>query len=63
MDSKRSIPGWVGPLAGPVLGAFFGLGASSPPDGNPSVMYIAVGAVMGFFAGLIVWWMDHMKTR
>jgi hypothetical protein len=62
MAKDGGIPGWLGPVVGPLLGAFAGYRAANR-SGAESVPYIAGGAVLGLVAGLIVWWMDARKGR
>jgi MFS family permease len=61
----NAIPGWAGPVVGPILGALIGTGIllrEGDPGGNPSAM-ILFAALLGFAAGVCVFLMDKFKKK
>jgi hypothetical protein len=52
-----SLPRWLAPLVGAVLGALAGLRAARR-NGDLSWLYVAGGAGIGALAGMVVWLLD-----
>ena len=62
----NNMPGWCAPLVGLLIGGGGGLWVAqdmkfNPPSVRP--VFIAVTAVMGLVAGLIVWLVDRRKRK
>lgn len=61
-----SLPGWVAPLLGLVVGAVLGSYTGRRMNFDPPSLFLPFVAAMagiGFVAGLIVWLIDHQRKR
>ena len=53
---RRGIPGWLGPIVGPIVGMLLVLPAFSDADQQGSIVLgLCVGAGLGLIAGLVMW--------
>jgi MFS family permease len=64
-EEQGGIPGWLGPIVGPLVGGLLALHSFSDEDhtGLGLVGGLAIGAGLGLAAGLVVWWLDARKRR
>ena len=56
-----SLPGWIAPLIGAVLGALIAMKAAVRNEGGVSIQWVVVGGVIGLFAGGVVWAIDIIR--
>jgi len=64
MADDDGIPGWLGPIVGPLIGAFVVYKYSQQNSSSLGLpVLLALGAGLGLAAGLVVWWMDARKKN
>src|SRR5436853_2838812 len=59
--ARNGLPGWLAPIAGPILGALLGLEAFA--EGENVKLPVLIGTATGLVAGLLVWALDALKGR
>lgn len=64
MAKSKEIPGWLGPIVGPMVGCMLALHSfSASNNGLNLAAQLAIGGGLGLAAGLLVWWQDVLKNR
>ncbi len=60
--SNQNIPGWLGPILRPIIGAVLGMRAVKDGDYSPGAA-AGMGAMLGLGAGLIIWFLDWRSKK
>lgn len=56
-----SLPGWIAPLIGAILGALVAMKAAVRNEGGVSIQWVVVGGVIGLLGGGVVWGIDIIR--